>query len=172
MSGMSIGDSRALVQALGWRQVGPFQALVPRDGGLRVFFTVVADPDDPRTRPREAWQALLQALPIGARVRFLLAWWPDEQGRAALVRHMQTWPAAQSEHPLRAALHRGLVETLLHAPLPFRRALLLEFHLADERHGDWLLGVPGLLAEYGIQARPASRDEVEAWARFVFNPEV
>ena len=166
-----VGHSKVFVRPLGYRQFGPFTALVDAQGWMRVLFRVQADPDNPRVRPQDAWRALLQALPHNATVRFLLSWWPEETQRLAFVEHMQRWP--EQEHPERKGLYEALLAAAVHTPLPFDRTLVLEFILPpQEQQAQWLLGVPELLVGYGLNAAPMTPEDIEALAQRVFNPEV
>ena len=166
-----VGHSAVFVRPLGYRQFGPFNALVDAQGWMRVLFRVQADPDNPRVRPKDAWRALLQSLPYNATVRFLLSWWPEETQRMAFVQGMTQWP--QPEQPVRKALYEGLLNTAMHLPLPFERQLVLEFRVPpQEAQAQWLLGVPGLLATYGVLCEPLSPKDIEIFAQRVLNPEV
>ena len=167
----AIGHSKVFVRPLGYRQFGPFTALVDAQGWMRVPFRVQADPDNPRVRPKEAWRALLKSLPYNAAVRFLLSWWPEETQRMAFVQGMEQWP--QPEQPMRKALYEGLLDTAMHLPLPFERQLVLEFQVPpQETQAQWLLGAPGLLATYGVLCEPLSPKDIEDFAQRVLNLEV
>jgi len=171
MTQAQVGHSKIFVRPLGYRRFGPFTALVDARGWMRVLFRVQADPDNPRVRPQEAWQALLKALPHNATVRFLLSWWPEEAQRLAFVEHARTWP--EQDHPERKKLYEALLDTAVHTPLPFDRTLILEFSLPpQEQQAQWLLGIPELLAGYGLTCTPVSPEGVEKLAERVFNPEV
>jgi len=166
-----VGHSKVFVRPLGYRKFGAFSALVDADGWMRVLFRVQADPDNPRVRPKDAWRALLKSLPYNASVRFLLSWWPEETQRLAFVQGMEQWP--KPGHPVRKVLYEGLLDTAMHLPLPFERKLVLEFRVPpQEAQAQWLLGLPGLLASYGVICEPMMPEEIEALARRVLNPEV
>ncbi len=84
---------------------------------------------------------------------------------------MQHWP--EQKHPERKGLYEALLAAAVHTPLPFDRALVLEFVLPpQEQQAQWLLGVPELLAGYGLAVTPMTPEDIEALARRVFNPEV
>lgn len=173
--GEPIGDTRAFVLPLRWeRDEGAgMDALVARDGSRRYFFEVEADPDDPRVRVVEAWGALLRALPHGSGVRFLEVVSADPAERDEFVRRAEaSWP--RPEHPERRRMKAALLDFLASTPLPFRRRVILEFLLPPgaAAASEFLTGVPGLLAGYGVTARPLGRDEVETLARMLFHPDV
>lgn len=168
----NVGASKVFVRGVGFRQFGPFEAaLVDPMGMIRVLCLLEADPDNPRARPKAAWEALLKALPYGVTTRFLLSWWPDETQRAAFVNNMDKWPKQTS--PRREALFEGLLATAVHTDLPFARTLVVEFRLPPiDTQAQWLLGVPEMLAEYGVKCSPLTKAEIEVLASRVLNPEV
>ncbi len=173
--GEPIGDTRAFVLPLRWeRDEGAgMDALVARDGSRRYFFEVEADPDDPRARVEEAYGTLLAALPHGAGVRLLEVVSADPADRAEFVRRVEErWP--QATHPERERMKAALLDFLSSTPLPFRRRVILEFLFPPgvAAASEFLMGVPGLLAGYGVTARPLGRVEVETLARMLFHPDV
>ena len=166
-----VGESRVFVLSPGYRQFGAFQALVDAEGWMRVFFAVYADPDNPRSRPQEAWESLLRAMPHGAAVRFLLSWWPEQTQRLAFVENLRAWPNPEQE--ARKTLRDGLLAAALYSPLPFERRVVLEFRLPPkEELAQWLVGIPDMLSAFGLTCQPLSQKDIEAMASHVFNPEV
>ena len=173
--GDAVGDTRTFVLPLRWERDGAvgMDALIARDGSRRYFFEVEADPDDPRVRVEEAWRTLLAALPHAAGVRFLEVTAAEPTDRETFVRRVEeAWP--RPEHPERARWKKALIDFLATTPLPFRRRVILEFLFPPgvAAAAEFLMGVPGLLAGYGVTARPLGRDEVETLARMFFRPEV
>jgi len=171
MTDNAVGSSKVFVQALGYREIPPFTALVDVEGAMRVFFRIEADPDSPRTRPRDAWRTLLAALPVGAEMRFLLSWWPEEKQRLAFVQNMDKW-ALPDTFPKRKQMFEALRDMAYNSPLPFARSLVLEFRLLNAQLVQWLTGIPELLAGYGLVCTPMDKEEIEKLASRVFNPEV
>ena len=164
------GDVRQLVPPGRWETWEDLDLWrTPEDA--RVFFHIEADPDDPQVHVDEAWQALLASLPHGSGARFLLLLAPEEDQRRTFLERMAGWPGR--EHPQRGIWWQELYDFLLHAPLPFERSLILEI-LLPPRGVDpaFLYGLPGLLVDYGVTARPMSRSEIEALTARFFRPEV
>jgi len=165
-----LGDTREFVLGRGWTQVDGMAALQSADGSLRFFFLLETHPDDPGVQIEEAWRTFFESLPPGTGARLLYFSFPEEEERLQFVRRLQqAWPT--NDGP-RQAWKDDLLSFLLDAPLPFHRQLLLEVSLSPRQPRDFLLGLPHLFARFGVTARPALPEEVEALAHKIFRPEV
>jgi len=165
---METGDVRHLVPPGRWERRDDLDLWrTPED--LRLFFVVTANPDDPAVRVPEAWDALLASLPHGCGVRFLQVVLPDETPRRTFVEHLTRWQVGGNGGEVWL---RELQDFLLRAPLPFGRRLCLEISMPPAVDVSFVYGLPALLADYGLSARPATRDEVEELTAMFFRPEV
>jgi hypothetical protein len=99
-----VGSTRDLVAAGGFREARGERFLAGADGTARFFLELLADPDHPAFRPKEAWASLLSALPPGWGLRVLLWTWPDPAGRRAFREAAAGWPGPAE---LRAELLEG-----------------------------------------------------------------
>ena len=165
-----IGQSQRFVLSQGLRQIEDAWALVDARGGLRLFAELTADPDRPDVRPREAYQALLSSMVPGWTVRVLQLFWPDPEPRQAFQQQVEQWNGVQSEGT--GLLRDSLLLFVQESPLPFVRRTILEFALLGNQ-GEclaWWAGIAGTLQEFGLRVKMLSGEEIQALARWVFNP--
>ena len=165
----NVGPSQQFVAARGFRD----GVLVGADGTARLFLELTADTDRPEVRPREAWMAFVQALPVGWTARVLQAVWPDPLPRSAFLDAVERWALPDTD-PARL-LAEGLRLFLLEAPLPYMRRTVVELAVPFGRVEDALAFVEGalaLLSGYGVQARVLNEEEIAALAHGLLNPRV
>ncbi len=167
----NLGDTRSFILGRGWTQVEDMFALRSADGTLRFFFLLETHPDDPRVQIQEAWRTFFEALPPGGSGRILLFQFPEEEERRRFLEQVQGWNLG-GQKETREAWREEMVQFLLDAPLPFHRQVLLEVTLSPGGSVDFLRGLPQLFARYGVEARMATPEEVEALARKILHPEV
>lgn len=161
-----VGSTRDLVAAGGFREARGVRFLAGADGTARFFLELAADPDRPEFRPREAWEALLAALPPGWGIRALRVVWPDPVPRRAFREGLLGW----SE---RDGWLADLIAFLEADPPPLRRRTILEIAVppaALPEAPGFLDGVAAMLAGYGIQAVRLREDEVRDLARRLLHP--
>lgn len=165
----NIGASQQFVVGRGFRN----GVLVGVDGTGRLFLELTADTDRAEVRPREAWLALAQALPVGWTMRVLQAVWPDALPRQAFLDAAEQWP--KPAHEGLTVLAEGLRLFLLEAPLPYMRRTVVELAVPFNQTEDalaFLDGAIAMLAGYGVQVRVLNEEEIAALAHGLLNPRV
>lgn len=161
-----VGSTRDLVAAGGWRAVRGVSFLAGADGTARLFLELEADTDRPEVRPREAWAALLQALPPGWGIRALVVLWPDPAPRTAFLRRLAGWREV-------GGLREGLRAFLEGEPPPLRRRVVVEVAIPPgdlPAARDVLDGLQAILDRHGVRARPLAQPAITALARFLLSP--
>lgn len=162
----SVGATQELVAGGGFREIRGLRFLAGADGTARFFLELEADPDRPEVRPREAWAALLSALPPGWGIRALWIVWPDPIPRQAFLEGLDRWED-------RDGLREELRAFLAMEPPPLRRRGILEIAVppADLAEAPGLLdGFRALLGSYGVMARPMDEGAVMDLARRILCP--
>jgi hypothetical protein len=161
-----VGSTRDLVAAGGFREARGERFLVGADGTARFFLELLADPDHPAFRPKEAWASLLSALPPGWGLRALLWTWPDPAGRRAFREAAAGWPGP-------AELRAELLAFLESEPPPLRRRVILELAVPPAALAEaaaFREGIAALLEGFGVRAVPLPEAEVTELARRILHP--
>jgi hypothetical protein len=167
---IKIGSSQSFVLARGLQQVGGYWVLMGEDGRQRLFAELTADTDRLDVRPVDAYQALLSSIQPGWTVRMLQIFWPDPLPRQAFYEQFQEWHEENDSEGLNL-LRQSLSLFLQESPLPFVRRTILEFVLiAGDESISWWEGISGAIRTYGVKVAPLSAEEIQALARWVFNP--
>ena len=168
MTQTQVGTTHQFVLAQGLTQAGPHAALTGADNTKRIFAELFADPDRSDARPQEAYQTLLASMQPGWTLRLLQLFWPDPVPRDAFYQQVQNWQDGKSEGL--SILHQGLLLSIQQAPLPFARRTVLEFVFPGDEGLAWWDGMSGLCQGFGIRVAPLSAEQIQALARWVFNP--
>ena len=168
MTQTSVGTTHQFVLSKGLAQAGPYAALIGADNTKRIFAELFADPDRSDVRPEEAYQALLASMQPGWTLRLLQLFWPDPVPRDAFQEQVQKWQDGKSEGL--SILHQGLLLSIQQAPLPFARRTVLEFIFPGDEGLAWWDGMSGLCQGFGIRVVPMDAEQIQALARWVFNP--
>ena len=168
MTQTQVGTTHQFVLVQGFTQAGPYAALTGADNTKRIFAELFADPDRSDARPQEAYQALLASMQPGWTLRLLQLFWPDPVPRDAFHQQVKNWQDGKSEGL--SILHQGLLLSIQQAPLPFARRTVLEFVFPGEEGLAWWDGMAGLCQGFGIRVAPLGAEQIQALARWVFNP--
>ena len=83
---------------------------------------------------------------------------------------MQSWP--RPEHEGRSILLDGLALALEQQGIPYTRKTILEFVHPGPEGTPWWQSIPGICGTYGVQVTYMTREEIEALAHWIFNPEL
>ena len=170
---IKVGSSQSFVLAHGLQQVGEYWVLISEDGRQRLFAELTADPDRPDVRPIDAYRALLSSMQPGWTVRTLQIFWPDPLPRQAFYEQFEQWNtgSADNEHEGTQLLRQSLSLFLQESPLPFVRRTIMEFVLVGGAESlSWWEGISAAIQTYGVKVTPLTADEIQALARWVFNP--
>ena len=163
-----VGTTHQFVLSKGFTQAGPYAALIGADNTKRLFAELFSDPDRADARPQEAYQALLSSMQPGWTLRLLQLFWPDPVPRDAFHQQVQNWQDGKSEGL--SILHQGLLLSIQQSSLPFARRTVLEFVFPGEEGLPWWDGMAGLCQGFGIRVAPLDAEQIQALARWVFNP--
>ena len=168
MTQTPVGTTHHFVLSKGITQAGSYAALTGADNTKRIFAELFADPDRSDVRPQEAYQALLSSIQPGWTLRLLQLFWPDPVPRDAFQEQVKNWQDGKSEGLF--ILHQGLLLSIQQSPLPFARRTVLEFVVSGDEGLAWWDGMSGLCQGFGIRVVPLSAEQIQALARWVFNP--
>jgi hypothetical protein len=163
-----IGYTQSFVLAQGFTTIEEFDALVGYDNSKRLFAQLSADPDRPEVRPADAYLAVLSSMQPGWIIRVLQIFWPDPLPREKFFELVQAWP--RSEHEGRSILLDGLALAIQQQGIPFTRKTVIEFVHPGPEGTPWWQSVPEICATYGVQVKYMGREEIEALAYWIFNP--
>lgn len=165
-----IGYTQSFVLARGFTTVDEFDALLGHDHSRRLFAQLWADPDRPEVRPADAYLALLGSMQPGWTIRILQIFWPDPLPRERFYELVQAWP--RPGHEGRSILLEGLALAVEQQGIPYTRKTVLEFVHPGPEGTPWWQSIPGICATYGVQVTYMRREEIEALAHWIFNPEL
>ena len=169
-----IGSSQTFVLAHGLQLLDGHWALIGNDGKNRYFAELTADSDRPDVFPADAYRTLLSSLQPGWTIRLIQIFWPDPLPRQAFNEQFVTWDAGKQfdlKSEGQKLLYQSMAVFLQETPLPFVRRTILEFVLvAGSEAASWWEGIATTMHSYGIQMTPLSADEIQALARWIFNP--
>lgn len=171
MSPGAPGMTQSLVSALGFTERHGRLLLLDEGRIGRAFLELESDPDHPGARPGEAYEQLLAGLQPGMSVRLLQRFWPDPEPRARFLDQLDRQPKSPPGS-LADRLQAGLSEFLRSAPLPFRRRTLLELVIPGPDALEWLDAAEAILSSHGVQVRRLAPEDVQAWAAYIFHPEL
>jgi hypothetical protein len=163
-----IGYTQSFVLAKGFTTVDEFDALIGYDNTKRLFARLSADPDRPEVRPADAYLAMLSSVQPGWMIRVLQIFWPDPLPREKFYELVQGWP--RSEHEGRSILLDGLALAIQQQGIPYTRKTIVEFVHPGPEGTPWWQSVPEICATHGVQVKYMAREEVEALAYWIFNP--
>jgi hypothetical protein len=163
-----IGYSQSFVLAKGFTMVDTFDALIGHDDTRRLFAQVSADPDRPEVRPHDAYLSLLNSMQPGWTIRVLQIFWPDPLPRQKYFDLVQRWPHAQHEGT--SILRDGLSLAVQGQGIPYTRKTIIEFLHPGPEGTPWWQSIPEICATHGVHVKYMTREEVEALAYWIFNP--
>lgn len=167
----SPGQSQQFVLPAGFVLHHDRLLLQDENGIPRVFYELSADPDHPQTDFAAAWNALLGGMPPGAVFRVLQYHLPNKGPRSAFIEQIHSsWVDLETEEG--DDLKWVLVEYLQRAPVPLFGRTILELETPTDEALQWVMSIPLALHPFQIFARLLSPHEVQAFARWFFNPEV
>jgi len=163
-----IGFTQSFVLGLGFETIDDFDTLVGDGKTKRLFAQLTADPDRPEVRPNDAYLAMLSSMQPGWMGRVLQTFWPDPLPRQSFFELVQGWPKATTEGT--SILKDGLLLALEQQGIPYTRKTIIEFIYPGNEGIPWWQSLPELFASYGIQMKYLTREEIEALAHWIFNP--
>ena len=163
-----IGFTQSFVLASGFETVDGFDALVGDGNTKRLFAQITADPDRPEVRPNDAYLAMLSSMQPGWIVRVLQTFWPDPLPRQRFFDLVQEWPEASSEGT--SILRDGLILAVQQQGIPYTRKTIIEFIYPGTEGVPWWQSLPDMFATYGVHMKYMTREEIEALAHWMFNP--
>jgi hypothetical protein len=163
-----IGYTQSFVIAKGFATIDDFAALVAYDNSKRLFAQLSADPDRPDVRPRDAYFALLTSMQPGWIIRVLQIFWPDPLPRQKFLELIETWPQAKYEGT--SILLDGLVLAVQQQGIPYTRKTIIEFVHPGPEGTPWWQSIPEICSTHGVQVKYMHREEIEALAFWIFNP--
>lgn len=163
-----IGFTQSFVLASGFQTVDGFDALVVDGDTKRLFAQITADPDRPEVRPNDAYLAMLSSMQPGWIVRILQTFWPDPLPRQKFFDLVQEWPEARSEGV--SILRDGLILAVQQQGIPYTRKTIIEFNYPGTEGIPWWQSLPDMFATYGVHMKYMTREEIEALAHWMFNP--
>lgn len=163
-----IGFTQSFVLANGFETVDSFDVLVGEGSTKRLFAQVTADPDRPEVRPHDAYLAMLSSMQPGWVVRILQTFWPDPLPRQRFFDLVQGWPAASGEGI--SILKDGLILAVQQQGIPYTRKTIVEFIYPGTEGVPWWQSLPDMFGTYGVHMKFMTREEIEALAHWIFNP--
>jgi hypothetical protein len=163
-----LGYSQSFVLAKGFTLVDTFDALIGHDDTRRLFAQLSADPDRPEVRPNDAYLSLLNSMQPGWTIRVLQIFWPDPLPRQKYFDLVQRWPPAQHEGT--SILLDGLSLAVQEQGIPYTRKTIIEFLHPVPEGTPWWQSIPEICATHGVHVKYMTREEVEALAYWIFNP--
>jgi hypothetical protein len=101
-------------------------------------------------------------------IRVLQIFWPDPLPREKFFGLVQGWP--QSKHEGRSILLDGLALAIQQQGIPYTRKTVIEFVHPGPEGIPWWQSVPEICATHGVQVKYMTREEIEALAYWIFNP--
>ena len=164
----AIGYTQSFVLAKGFITVDEFDALIGHDNTKRLFAQLSADPDRPDVRPNNAYLAMLGSIQPGWILRVLQLFWPDPLPRQKFLELIQRWPPAQYEGT--SILLEGLALAVQGQGIPYTRKTIIEFVHPGPEGTPWWQSIPEMCATHGVQVNYLTREEIEALAHWIFNP--
>ena len=81
---------------------------------------------------------------------------------------MQRWPQAQYEGA--SILMDGLALAVQQQGIPYTRRTIIEFVHPGPEGTPWWQSIPEMCATHGVQVKYMTREEIEALAHWIFNP--
>ena len=163
-----IGYTQSFVLAVGFTTVDEFDALIGHDNTKRLFVQLSADPDRPDVRPNDAYLSMLGSMQPGWILRVLQLFWPDPLPRQKFLELIQRWPQAQYEGT--SILMDGLALAVQGQGIPYTRKTIIEFVHPGPEGTPWWQSIPEMCATHGVQVKYMTREEIEALAHWIFNP--
>lgn len=163
-----IGYTQSFVLAKGFTTVDEFAALIGHDNTKRLFAQLLADPDRPDVRPNDAYLSMLSSMQPGWILRVLQLFWPDPLPRQKFLELIQRWPQAQYEGT--SILMDGLALAVQQQGIPYTRKTIIEFVHPGPEGTPWWQSIPEMCATHGVQVNYMTREEIEALAHWIFNP--
>jgi hypothetical protein len=163
-----IGFTQSFVLGSGFEVVDDFDALLGDGNTRRLFAQITADPDRPEVRPNDAYFAMLSSMQPGWIVRVLQTFWPDPLPRQRFFELVQGWPEATGEGT--SILKDGLLLAIQQQGIPYTRKTILEFIHPGTEGIPWWQSLPDMFATYGVHMKYLAKDEIEALAHWIFNP--
>ena len=163
-----IGFTQSFVLARGFVQVDGFDALIGHDGKKRVFVQLTADPDRPEVRPEAAYLQMLNSMQPSWTLRILQIFWPDSLPRQKFYDLVETWPEPKTEGL--SILMDGLKLAIQQQGIPYTRKTIIEFLYPGTEGIPWWQSLPDMFATYGVRMKYMAREEIEALAHWMFNP--
>jgi hypothetical protein len=101
-------------------------------------------------------------------IRVLQIFWPDPLPREKFFALVQGWP--RSGHEGRSILLDGLALAIQQQGIPYTRKTVVEFVHPGPEGTPWWQSVPEVCTTYGVQVKYMGREEIEALAYWIFNP--
>ena len=163
-----IGFTQSFVLASGFQVVDDFDALMGDGNTTRLLAQLIADPDRPEVRPNDAYLAMLSSMQPSWIVRVLQTFWPDPLPRQRFFELVQGWPKAATEGI--SILKDGLLLAVQQQGIPYTRKTIIEFVYPGAEGIPWWQSLPELFASYGVHMKYMTREEIEALAHWMFNP--
>jgi hypothetical protein len=163
-----IGYTQSFVLAKGFTSIDEFDALIGYDNTRRLFAQLSADPDRPEVRPGDAYLSLLSSIQPGWILRVLQIFWPDPLPREKFNQLVQGWPRSELEG--RSILLDGLALAIQQQGIPYTRKTVVEFVYPGPEGAPWWQSFPEICATHGVQVKYMRREEIEALAYWIFNP--
>ena len=163
-----IGFTQSFVLASGFQSVDDFDILIGHGNTKRMFAQLAADPDLPQVRPNDAYLAMLSSMQPGWIVRVLQTFWPDPLPRQRFFELVHGWPEATAEGT--SILKDGLLLAVQQQGIPYTRKTIIEFIYPGAEGVPWWQSLPELFASYGVHMKYMTREEIEALAYWIFNP--
>ena len=163
-----IGFTQSFVLGLGFEGIEGFEALLGDGNTKRLFAQITADPDRPEVRPNDAYLAVLSSMQPGWIVRVLQTFWPDPLPRQRFFDLVHGWPEANGEG--NSILRDGLLLAVQQQGIPYTRKTILEFMYPGTEGMPWWQSLPDMFATYGVHMKYLAKEEIEALAHWIFNP--
>ena len=163
-----IGFTQSFVLASGFEKVDGFDALVGDEDTKRLFAQITADPDRPEVRPNDAYLAMLSSMQPGWTVRVLQTFWPDPLPRQRFFDLVQGWQEASGEG--NSILKDGLLLAVQQQGIPYTRKTIIEFIYPGTEGVPWWQSLPDMFGTYGVHMKYLAKEEIEALAHWIFNP--
>jgi hypothetical protein len=163
-----IGFTQSFVLGSGFEVVDDFDALLGDGNTRRLFAQITADPDRPEVRPGDAYLSMLSSMQPGWIVRVLQTFWPDPLPRQRFFELVLGWPEATAEGT--SILKDGLLLAAQQQGIPYTRKTILEFIHPGTEGIPWWQSLPDMFAAYGVHMQYLAKDEIEALAHWIFNP--